>query len=340
MKNPFLDESFEIRWSQFDAGHVEADVTIALERAQERIDAIAAVDRDDLTFENTFLALEDADRELDRAWGIVMHLASVMNSDELRSVFNAMLPLVSTFYSRIPLNSELWSVLKDFAEGEAAGKLSPVRKRFIDETKAAFIESGADLPPDKKSRLEEVQKQLSEKTQKFSENVLDSTNAFELIIDDESQLAGLPEMFVEAAKAGALSKGHGTEDAPAFRFTLQMPSFIPAMKFIDSEEIRKTLFTAFVDRASSGEHDNTEGVWEILKLRREKASILGKKNFADVVLSRRMAKNGDNALSFIEDLHERTVAAFREENEGLERFRAEETGDDVAPLNRWDSLYW
>ena len=209
MKDAFLDDRFEIRWSRLVPSKVKPEIGRAIGEAQDRIDAIGT--GHPLTFENTFLALEEATETLQVAWQKVSHLDSVMNSPELREAYNEMLPRVTEFWARIPLNETLWSALKAFAESEAAGELNPVERRFLEETMANFRERGSDLPSDKKERFEAVSRELAQATQRFSENVLDATNRFELIVEEEERLEGLPELAREQARQEALRHGHGTE---------------------------------------------------------------------------------------------------------------------------------
>ena len=321
-------------------GRVEPDIAAGIRMATESIDAIADQDHDKLTFANTFLALESATENLSTAWGRVSHLDAVCNSPELRKSYNAMLPKVSEFFSSIPLQDRLWTVLKTFAQSAESERLDAVQTRFINETLADFRESGAELLPSKKQRFQAIQKELDRVTQKYSENVLDATNAFELIIEDPTKLAGLPESALKAARMSAQEKEYGSENQPAWRFTLQMPSYLPAMKYLEDESIRKQLWEGYMEIGRKQPNDNTEYVWQILELRDEKAKLLGKAHFADLVLERRMAKSGSNALRFVEDLHDRIEAEFRSECVELEEFKAGATGSPPEPLEPWETLFW
>ena len=181
---PYLDDSFLIPWSKLVPEAITPDITVALEEAQKNIDALCkGTPPADLTFENTLIALETATEKLSHAWGMVSHLDSVRNSDALREHYNAMLPKITQFYSGIPLNEKLWQRIKAYAASDEAKSLTGIQKRFLNETVDDFVRSGADLPPEKKKRLEEVQAELAQFTQKFSENVLDSTNAWELVLE-------------------------------------------------------------------------------------------------------------------------------------------------------------
>jgi len=340
MTNPFLSKGFHVPWSLLAPAAVRPDIEIALSDAQGRIDAVSGQSAEVLTFDNTFLALEAATEDLGVAWGLVGHLDAVCNSPELREAYNALIPKVSAFWARIPLNSDLWTVLKAYGETDEAARLTGVRKRLVDETMADFREHGADLDPKGKSRLEEIAAELAKNTQKYSENVLDATNAYERFVDDEARLEGLPANAREQARLDALKKGIGTAGKPQWRFTLHMPSYSPAMQYLQDAGIRKDLWKAGTRVGHGDPHDNSELIWKILALRDEKARILGKPHFADLVLERRMAKTGDTALGFVDDLHNRVKYVFDRECGALEAFKAEETGDPREPLEPWEIAYW
>jgi oligopeptidase A len=342
MDNPFLDDSFAIKWSTLKAEHVVAGITRALEAATAEIDALAAGPEtgEQLTFENTLLALESATETLSLPWGLVGHLDSVSNSEPLREAQNAMLKPVSEFFATVPLNSALWQRVKAYSTTVEAKGLEGARRRFLEETLANFRSSGADLTEPSKVRLKELESTLAERTQKYSENVLDSTNAWELVIDEEARLAGLPELAKAAALESAKSKNLATDGDQKWRFTLQAPSFFPVLEHVDDDAIRKQVWEGTCDIGARGEHDNTALIWEILQLRQEKSEILGRSNFADQVLERRMAKDGATALGFVEDLYRRTKPFFDVETAELEAYKAEKTGGETGRLEPWELAYW
>jgi|GEM_PF-4873277 len=224
--NPFLATDFKINWSSLTPNHIEADVTKAIELGRKNIEAIKAITPESASYDNTFGALETATEDLDRAWGRVNHLDSVANSDELREALNKMLPVVSEFSSAISLDADLWQVLKNFADSKPT--LTEIKQRFVDETVADFKAAGADLEPAAKKRMAELNAELAQVTQKFGENVLDSTNAWELFIEDEARLAGLPASSKAAAAEEAKAKGKEGQ----FRFTQQFPSMYPVMQYL------------------------------------------------------------------------------------------------------------
>jgi oligopeptidase A len=338
--NPFLDSTFEIRWSRLTPDQIGPGIDEALAHAQSAIDAIAGRDLATLTFETTFLALEKATEGLTQAWGKVTHLQSVADSPALREAHNAMLPKVSAFYAKIPLNPEVWRRLRTFSETPAARQLAGVYRRFLDETVLDFRQQGADLPLEKRARLEALQTELAQLTQKYSENVLDSTNSWQLLVEDEAQLAGLPAHAKAAARRSAESKGLGTAEKPVWRFTLHMPSQEPFMVYLENAPLRRQMWEAAIGIGARGEHDNSPLIPKILALRAEKAALLGKKHFADFTLERRMAKTGARALEFIEDLEARARDTFQRECRELEAFKAEQTGQPAGRLAPWEIGYW
>jgi oligopeptidase A len=340
MSHPFLAADFLVKWSQLTPDHIEADVAKGIAEGQVAIDAIAAQDKNSVTYDSVLQALEDATELLNRVWGRVNHLDSVCNSDALREAKNVVLPQVTEFYAKIPLNADLWSVIKAYAGSDEGRALTGQRRRYLDETVADFEEAGADLPDDKKTRLQELSAELATVTQKYGENALDATNAWELVIDDPDKLAGLPEREIAAARASAAEKGLGTDAEPKWRFTLQYPSWIPVMRFVEDADIRKTFWQANSDVAAVEPHDNSDLIWQILGLRQEKAELLGKANFADHVLTRRMAKDGATALAFVEDLFGRSKTAFDREVTDLQQFKADAEGGERQLLEPWEGTYW
>ena len=338
--NPFLSPDFLINWSAHTADHIEPAIKQALADGQAAIDQIASQPLDQLTYANTFLALENANDSLNFAWSKVTHLQSVADSPEIRTAHNAMLGDVSSFYARIPLNAELWARLKMVADSDEGKSQTGIHRRFVDETVADFVEAGADLPAGQKKRLEEIQGELAKLTQKYSENVLDATNSWDVVIDDESRLAGIPAHALATAQKSAAEKGKGDTQNPAWRFTLHMPSQEPVMVYAEDETLRQEMWEAAIAVGSAGEHDNRPLVPQILALRDEEAKLLGKAHFADQVLGRRMAKSGANALKFVNDLQGKAQEAFQRECGELEQFKAEQMGAPATKLKAWEVGYW
>jgi oligopeptidase A len=337
-ENPFLDPSFHIRWSALRPELVEPSMDAAIERAEAALREIESTAAGP-TFEGTFLALDEATDALNRAWSRVTHLQSVADSKELREAHNRALPRVSAFLASIPLRPALWATLRAYSETAAARSMVGVRARFMGETLAEFREAGADLPAEGRARLEALQSELAQLTQRYSDNVLDATNAWQFLVDDETRLAGLPAHAKARALADAAAKGIGAPGRPTWRFTLHMPSQEPLMTYLDDEALRGDVWRAATSVGSVAPHDNSPLISRILALRAEKARLLGKEHFADLVLGRRMAKSGKRALAFIEDLHRRCAEPFARECVELEESKSRETGLPARRLPPWDIGY-
>jgi oligopeptidase A len=326
-ENPLLSVSFHVPFDRIRAEHVEPAFKALIDQAQQRINDIVA-DPSQRTFDNTMLALERATENLDYALSVVRHLESVATTPELRAAWNIAEPEASAFYSQIPLNEGLWKQLQAYAATDEAKALTGTRLRFLTKTLDSFRRQGAELDPAGKKRMAEIDIELTKITTKFSENVLDSTNAFEMIVTDEAQLAGLPPSAMAAARQNAESKG-----VQGWRFTLQGPSYIPIVTYLDDREIRERVYRAFSARATEPERDNRPIIVRILELRREKARLLGFPDFADFVLHDRMAHRGERATAFLEELKTRTEPFFAKENAALEAF----AGRRIEP---WDISYY
>src|SRR5437899_2115823 len=313
--NPLLNVNFRVPFDRIGAQHVEPAIIQLLAEARERLEAIAA-EAGPRDFDNTMLGLDEMSEPLDFAMSVVKHLESVATYPALRAAFNAVQPTVSAFYSGIPLNEGLWKAVQQYAATSEAQALTGTRKRFLTKTLEDFRRHGAELDPAGKARLEALDVELSKLTTKFGENVLDSTNEFELVITEEARLAGLPPTAIAAARASAESKG-----VKGWRFTLQAPSYIALMTYLDDAAIREQVYRAASTRDTAGAHDNRKSISRTLQLRRGRASLLGFANFADLVLEDRMAHSGKRAQQFLAELKDRTEAQFQVENEDLAAFR-------------------
>ncbi len=266
--NPLREIRFLIPFDRIRAEHVEPAIQELLEEARARRSAIAE-ETAPRTFENTLRALDSMTDRLDYAMGVVRHLEGVATYPELRAAHNAVEPLASEFYSGIPLDEGLWTALRQYAGTPEAAALEGVRRRFLTKTLDTYRRHGAELDPAGKARLASIDVELSKLTTLFSQNVLDATNAFELLIADESKLAGLPASAVAAARESAAGKGMA-----GWRFTLQAPSYTAVMTYLDDAGIREEIWRANVTEASSGKFDNRENLRRILQLRHEKAVLL------------------------------------------------------------------
>ena len=332
--NPLVSIEFPVPFDRVRAAHVEPAIAGLLGTARARLQAIAA-EPGPRTFENTMRALDALTEPLDYAMGVVRHLESVATYPELRAAFNAVQPAVSAFYTGIPLDSGLWRSIQAFAATPEAAALAGERRRFLHKTVEAFRRQGANLDAEGKRKLEAIDVELTTLTTKFSENVLDSTNAFELVIADERQLAGLPPSARDAARESAARKGR-----QGWRFTLHAPDYFALMTYLDDAAIRRQVYQAHSVRATSGAWDNRPLAGRILELRAQKARLLGFADFADFALEDRMAHTGARALAFLEDLKVKTEARFHQENRQLLDFRRSLEGSAAPALEAWDVAYY
>ncbi len=331
MSNPLLSRDFLIPFDKINSEHIDTGIREALQEAECKLSELTTF-AGQRTYANTVQALDDLTERLTRAVTIASHLTSVKNNPELRTAYTSVLPEFSAFFAKLPLNETLWQALKTFAETPEARALSGVRKRHVEKTLQEFRRAGADLPADEKARVEAVNVELSELQNKFSNNVLDATNAFELLLIDEKDLAGLPDSLRQQAKANAASK-----DKEGYRFTLQLPFYGPFMQYADERSLREKMHTAYMSRATAGEFDNREHMAKLLKLRAELARLLGYKDFADYKLEPFMMKSGSAALKFEHDLEQTTRPYWHEEMDALKNF-AQDTLK-IEGLEPWDMSY-
>ncbi len=334
MPNPLIQLGFDIPFDRIEAAQVAPAVDALLASARVAVDAIAQ-SNEPRTYDNTLGALEDATEALELAMTTVGHLESVATTEALREAYNAAVPKVSAFWSELAMNDGLYAAVRAFAQTSEAASLDPTRKRFLEKTLDDFRRHGAELDPEDKAKLQAMEVELTKLTTKFSQHVLDETNAFELVITDEARLAGLPDSAMRAAAENAKIKG-----VEGWRFTLQAPSLIPLLTYLDDGAIREQVWRAYNTRASAGERDNRPLIARILELRRAKAELLGYRDFSDLVTEDRMAKDGASAEAFIDDLREKTVAAFERENATLASFRTELEGDESPAMQPWDVAYY
>jgi oligopeptidase A len=245
-----------------------------------------------------------------------------------------MLPRVAEFSANILLNDALWLRIKTFAETEEAQNLRGIDKKLLNDTLDSFRDIGADLPRKQRKRIKEINIEISQKAQKFTENILDSRNAWERYVDDIEELKGLPSITVNVLREDA--KAHGRE---GYRISLNPSTLGKCMQYLESEKLREEIFRASLTVGHDNPYSNQKLVEDILRLKDEKAKILGHKTYADYALKRRMAKNGSTALSFIENLHDRTRKFFIRDIDDLENFRAEFMGIKKSRLVPWETSY-
>lgn len=332
--NPLLRIPLRIPFDAIRPAHVEPAIAALLAEARAAVATIAA-EPGPRTFANTLAALDAATEHLDAAMTVVGHLESVATTPELRAAYNAVQGPVAEFYAQLPLDDDLWRAVRAYADTDEAKALTGPRRRFLDKTLDDFRRHGAELDPAGKQRLAEIGVALAQATTAFSEHVLDATNAYEMLLTDPADLSGLPPSAVAGARASAEARG-----LAGWRITLQQPSFVPFLTHADRADLRERLYSAANICAAAGPHDNRPLLAEILRLRREQATLLGFTDFPDFVLQPRMAHDGATARKFVADLRARVLPAFERENADLQNFRRTLEGPDAPPLQPWDVAYY
>ncbi len=332
--NPLSVIQYRIPFLSILAEHVEPAVTALLSEAQSAIDAIAA-NTAPPTYANTLAALETATEKLEFAMGVVGHLESVATEPGLRTAYNAVQPPVAEFSSAIPMNAALYARIRAFAATAEAKALSPTKARFLKKTLEDFRRHGAELDDAGKQRLAKINVTLTTITTKFAQNVLDHMKEFEWVAAEEAALAGLPPSAVAAARQSAEAKGR-----EGWRFTLQQPSLLAVMTYLDDASIRERFYRAQNHVGVPEPYGNFALVEQIVALRAEKAALLGYGSFADLTLDDRMAHTGSRAMEFLRELEARSRAAFEREAAALRAFRDDLEGNASKPLAPWDIAYY
>ena len=304
-----------------------------IEIAKAEIDAIVN-NPEAPTFENTIVAMEFTGDVLDRASSIFFNLNSAETSDEMQKIAQEISPLLSEFGNDVRLNAALFAKVKAVYDQKEILNLSTEQATLLDKKYKSFSRNGANLSEDKKSKLREIDMQLSKLSLQFGENVLAETQAFQLHITDEKDLSGLPEGTIEAAHLLAKS-----QDKNGWIFTLDHPSYIPFLTYADNRELRKKMAIAFGSKGfQNNEFDNQYIVLKIAKLRFDRAQLLGYKTHAHYVLEERMAQTPEQVISFLNDLLAKAKPAAQKEFEELSAFAKKLDGIDQ--LEKWDGAYY
>ncbi|MBP1208197.1 oligopeptidase A [Duganella sp. 1411] len=337
--NPLLDFSGLARFDAIKPEHVTPAIDELLAKSRAVVEQLQAPS-DHVTWENFVTPLENATELLGRAWGIVSHLNNVVDTPELRATFNENQPKVTEFWTALAQNEALFDKYKALRASPGFATLSAARQRIVDNAIRDFRTGGAELPADKKERFAAIQEEHAAVSTRFSENVLDATNDYKLLVTDEADLAGLPDDVKAAARAAAEKDGK-----QGWQFSLHFPSYFPILQFAHKRELRETVYRANATKASEqgdvfskkDEWDNTQNIVTLLRLRDEEAKLLGYNNFAEVSLVPKMAKSPDEVVNFLEDLAKRARPFAEKDLEELRQFAKAELGLDE--LKAWDIPY-
>ena len=275
---------------------------------------------------------------LSQSFGPVSHMNSVVNTPELRDAYNASLPKLSEYQTEMGQNADLFSAYQSILTGPDFDTLDQAQKKSIENAIRDFRLSGIDLPKKKQSRFAEISKRLSELSSQFSDNVLDATMGWKKVVTDKSELSGLPENALGLARQMAEQN-----DEKGYLLTLDIPSYLPVLSYCENEKLRREMYEAFVTRASDqgpgkGQWDNSEIIHEILTLRKERAELLGFRNFAELSLATKMAQDTDQVIGFLTELAEKSKPAAEKEFAAICEFAQNEF--DVKEINAWDVNFY
>jgi oligopeptidase A len=336
--NPLLDFSGLPRFAEIRNEHVTPAVDELLARNRALTEKLLA-DSIAPTWENFVQPFEDAHEQLSRAWGQVGHLNMVMNSPELREVYNANLPKVTQYFAELSQNLALFQKYKAIHNSDGYAQLNAAQKKIIENELRDFRLGGAELPEEKKARFMAIQEELSALSSKFSDNLLDATNAYTCVIEDEKDISGIPGDERHVAAEAALEAGK-----KGWLFTLKAPSYGPVMQYAENRALRERMYRAYTTRASEEsldekklDHDNTPLMSQILKLRAEEAHMLGFNNFAELSLASKMADTSRQVGEFLCELAQRAKPFAEKDLEALRAFAAAEMG--LEDLQAWDIGY-
>lgn len=284
-------------------------------------------------FQNTIVAMETAAETLGYASGIFYNQLSVMETDGMQDLARKIGPVVSDFGNDILFDPKLFARVKVVYEKRESLGLNAEQLMLLDESYKDFVRGGALLGEDKKARLREISARMSILGPDFSSNVTKATEGFVLVIDSESDLAGLPEGAIDGARHMAQEKGHPGK----WVFTLDFPSYYPFMQFARNRDLREKIWRAYTSRAWKDVQDNSDIVLEIVRLRHERAQILGYATHAHYVLEKRMAETPDTVFSFIDELKSAYRDAAKADLEALKTFAAQ---DGLLDLKPWDVAFY
>ena len=332
--NPLLDLTGLPKFSIIRPAHIGSAIDTLLAANRRLIDQLArpAVAA---TWNDFVSPLDDASERLSRAWGTVGHLHGVLDSQELRDAYNESQPKIVAYYTELGQNQALFAKFKELRESAAFADLSPAQRKVIENELRDFKLSGAELSEADKARYAEIAQELASLGTRFSEHLLDSTNAFQVHIEDDNELAGLPEDIKDAAREVARQSSKD-----GWILTLRAPCYFPVMQYADNRDLREKLYFAHQTRASELANpalDNGPLISRMLELHREAARLLGFETHAHVSLIPKMAGSPDEVIHFLDDLARKARPFAERDFHELEEFAASALG--MAKLEAWDIAY-
>ena len=332
--NPLLDFSGLPRFADFRVEHVSPAVDTLLDENRALVRTLVASDVP-ATWNDFVQPLDDANERLGRAWGQVNHLNGVMNSPELREVYNANLPKITQYNTEMSQHQGLYEKYKALRACAEFETLSAAQRRIVENELRDFRLGGAELGAADKVRFMAIRERLSQISSRFSDNLLDATNAFSHFVTDAREVSGIPQDVLEAAREAARVDGR-----EGWKFTLQAPSYMPVLQYAENRALRELMYREYVTRAAEfgkAEWDNTPLIAEILKLRREMAQLLGFASYAEYSLTRKMAETPQQVLEFLNKLATGAKPYAQRDLQEVTAYARAELGLDNP--ESWDLMY-
>ena len=332
--NPLLNFSGLPHFDKVQANHVTPAMDHLLQQGRELVERLAT-GQEAPTWDNFARPLEDMEEQISRAWSQVSHMNAVVNSPELREAYNENLPKLTAFYADLSQDERLYAKFRALRSSSEYASLNKAQQKIIENELRDFRLGGAELAEDKKARFKEIQEELSKLSSRFEENLLDTTNAYSLVVEDADELKGIPADVLQAAQEAAQEDGKS-----GWKFTLHFPSYMPVLQYADHRPLRETLYRAYATRASEfgkPEWDNTTLIADILKLRQEAAQMLGYANYAEMSLATKMAESPQQVTEFLHTLAARAKPFAERDMQELKEYAARKL--DLHDIQAWDVAY-
>ena len=332
--NVLLHLGEEPRFDQIKTEDIKPALQTAIAEAREQIAAIKAQTHTD--WANTVEKLTDITERVGRIWSVVSHLNSVVDTPELRAVYNELMPEITIFFTEIGQDIELYNRFKIIKNSAEFNTLSPAQQTKLNHDLRDFVLSGAELPPEQQAELAQLQTEGAQLGAKFAQNVQDATDAFGIYFDDAAPLAGIPEDSLAMFAAAAQSEGK-----TGYKIGLQIPHYLAVIQYADNRELREQIYRAYVTRASElsdeGKFDNTANVEQTLANALKTAKLLGFKTYAELSLATKMADTPEQVLNFLHDLARRAKPFAEKDFAEIKAFARESL--NIEDPQSWDLSY-
>ena len=332
--NVLLHLGEEPRFDQIKTEDIKPALQTAIAEAREQIAAIKAQTHTD--WANTVEKLTDITERVGRIWSVVSHLNSVVDTPELRAVYNELMPEITIFFTEIGQDIELYNRFKIIKNSAEFDTLSPAQQTKLNHDLRDFVLSGAELPPEQQAELAQLQTEGAQLGAKFAQNVQDATDAFGIYFDDAAPLAGIPEDSLAMFAAAAQSEGK-----TGYKIGLQIPHYLAVIQYADNRELREQIYRAYVTRASElsddGKFDNTANIDRTLENALKTAKLLGFKNYAELSLATKMADTPEQVLNFLHDLARRAKPFAEKDFAEIKAFARENL--NIEDPQSWDLSY-